>query len=195
MPSENKTAYAILGLLCHEPMSGYDIKKRIQHSIARFWDAGYGQIYPSLRHLTEQGLVTVATGGGAGRPDKKVYSITEQGRAQLISWLSEPSATEYVRYEILLKLFFGNWIGVDRNVEMIKQFRARYQRELGELQAATRNLRQVLPESPDHLYFLLTAMFGARVYQAYLDWADDAVNLLQPSSGSRPGEIKGGALS
>ncbi len=112
---DNKTIYAILGLLHHEPFSGYDIRKRIETSVGYFWDAGYGQIYPALRKMAAAGLVTSETEKNEGRPDRKVHALTEKGRLELHKWLEEPAAREYVRYEILLKLFFGSLVPAKRN--------------------------------------------------------------------------------
>lgn len=176
--TENKTAYAILGLLNHEPLSGYDIRKRIEGSIGLFWDAGYGQIYPALKRLADKGLVEGKAEKSGGRPDKKVYRITEKGRRKLENWLVEPTAKEYVRYEILLKLFFGSLVDTERNIETIREFRARYTELLGTLEEYELNLRRVLPESQDHLYYLSTVRFGLHIYRAYLDWADEALEML-----------------
>lgn len=41
------------------------------------------------------------------------------------------------------------------------------------------NLNEVLAENEDHVYYLLTVMFGEKVYKAYLDWAGEAVELLK----------------
>ncbi|MGE5549529.1 MAG: PadR family transcriptional regulator [Bacteroidota bacterium] len=176
---DNQTIYAILGLLHHEPLSGYDIRKRIENSIGYFWDAGYGQIYPSLRKMTVAGLVTSETERNEGRPDKKIYSLTEKGRIELRKWLEEPATREHVRYEILLKLFFGSLIPAARNLETVENFRARYAEKLARLEEYGRNLRRVLGEDQDHLYYYLTVLFGQHVYRAYLDWADQAGDLLK----------------
>ncbi|MGH9601902.1 MAG: PadR family transcriptional regulator, partial [Terriglobales bacterium] len=47
----NTTRFALLGLLSLGPQSGYDLKKRMEQSIAHFWSESYGQIYPTLRRL------------------------------------------------------------------------------------------------------------------------------------------------
>ena len=49
MAQQNTTAYILLGLLSHEPASGYDLKKKIDLMISQFWEVGYGQLYPTLR--------------------------------------------------------------------------------------------------------------------------------------------------
>ena len=50
--------YAILGLLSREDMTGYDIAKIFNAELANFWNAKHSQIYPELKRLTEEGLVT-----------------------------------------------------------------------------------------------------------------------------------------
>lgn len=66
----NQSQYALLGLLSMGPMSGYDMKQLSEWSVGHFWREGYGQIYPSLKRLTEVGLVKRKTERNAGRPDQ-----------------------------------------------------------------------------------------------------------------------------
>ncbi|MCL4516895.1 MAG: PadR family transcriptional regulator [Firmicutes bacterium] len=189
MAIDNRTVYIILGLLNHEPMSGYDMKKRIEVSISQFWDVGFGQLYPTLKKLEADGMIVRAGEHHPGRPDRYVYSITDRGRQLLRRWLEEPASKEYVRYEILLKLFFGGLVGREANIAAIEAFRARYSGAADLLAAYGEELRLALGDSPDHLYYLLTVIFGEKVYKAYLEWAEEALKLLQShqsSGGDQP---------
>jgi DNA-binding PadR family transcriptional regulator len=179
MSKENTTLYAILGLLTHEDMSGYDIKKRIDSSINNFWCAGYGQIYPALKVLEKDGFVTKAAGANVKGPERIIYSITESGRKMLIDWLETSSEKEYVKYEILLKLFFGNMLSVQDNIKKIMEFRTRNQEKLKMMELFSENLEKVLADNRDHYYYYLTVLFGKYTYKAYLDWADEAVKILE----------------
>jgi DNA-binding PadR family transcriptional regulator len=163
-------------------MSGYDMSKRIESSISQFWDVGFGQLYPTLKKLEAGGMIAGTEAHSPGRPDRRVYSITDLGRQLLRQWLEEPAAREYIRYEILLKLFFGCLVEPETNIATIEAFRARYADIAKRLEGYAKNLRQVQGESPDHLYFLLTVMFGEKLYKAYLDWAEEALDLLRPDS-------------
>src|SRR5918999_5504170 len=107
---EIKSKYAILGMLSIEPMSGYDIKKEVETSISNFWTESYGQIYPVLRKLIGEKLVTKTVESEAGKPDRHVYALTAQGRKELRRWLREGFAPKIQRNEFLLKLFFGEEI-------------------------------------------------------------------------------------
>ncbi len=173
------TNYVILGMLNHQPMTGYDIKKRIKQTVGHFWNAGFGQIYPALKRLKSQGQVAMEVVRGDKSPDRKVYSITEAGQVALLVWLRKPAGREYARYEILLKLFFGSGLGPEGNLATIQAFRDRSQKVYATMLAFEKDLRGLLADSPDHLYYLLTVLFGKKVYAAYLEWADEAADLLK----------------
>ena len=197
MPQDNRTIYIILGLLSHEPMTGYEIKRRVTTTISFFWEVGYGQIYPALRQLQKDGLVTMKTEARENRP-RKVYTITESGRTELKNWLHIPAIRESERHEILLKLFFGSQIPVQANLQNIASFRKRSAAVLETLTAFEENLRPIT-SNPDHLYYLLTVRFGEYLYKAYLDWVDEATATLQkftsgeghPPSGAEDAESLG----
>ena len=90
MPRENKTKYAVLGLLTYAPLSGYDIRRIYDQSLGNFWSESYGAIYPILKRLEEEGLATREVQHQAGKPDRNVYTITELGRDELHRWLAQP---------------------------------------------------------------------------------------------------------
>src|SRR5579859_2559184 len=123
MAKENKSRYAILGMLSTEPMSGYDIKKAIENSVANFWNESYGQIYPILKQLADMGLTTSHTEKQEGKPERYVYTLTDKGREELLHWLTEPVEHAVERNELLLKLFFGRQNSIADNVEHVQQFR------------------------------------------------------------------------
>jgi DNA-binding PadR family transcriptional regulator len=179
MGKENTTFYVILGLLTHEDMTGYDIKKRVDNIISNFWSAGYGQIYPALRMLEQEGLVNKSTTDASKGTEKFIYSITESGRSRLLEWLTAQGEKEQLKYEILIKLFFGNNLSKGKNLQRIEEFRERRRKSLRKMDMFKRSLHQVLDESDDHFYYYLTVLFGEHVYRAYINWADEAVKLLK----------------
>ena len=175
---ENNTRYILLGLLSHENLSGYDIKKRIDLAISRFWPVGYAQIYPTLAQLEQEGFVTKIVEAGGKGPPRNVYTITETGRHYLHEWLSVSEEKEYVRYEILLKLFFGAGVPAQSNLARIEDFRERQETNLMQVRQFRKELEGILQESDDHLYYYLTVLFGEQIYTAYLNWAQQARILL-----------------
>ena len=53
----NILSYAILGLIDKERITGYDLTKRFNASVADFWSANQSQIYPELKKLVQPELV------------------------------------------------------------------------------------------------------------------------------------------
>jgi DNA-binding PadR family transcriptional regulator len=101
--------YAILGLLSRKDLHGYAIKKRIERDFGHMWTANYGQIYPALRDLEEEGLVTMIEQVQPRSPTRKMYAITARGREVFRRWLDEtPEKRLTLRDPFLLRFtFFG----------------------------------------------------------------------------------------
>lgn len=96
-----------LGMLTDGAASGYDLKKQFESSFGHFFAAGYGSIYPALSSLAEQGLVNCERISQAGKPDRKVYSITAEGRQFLLKALENTSPCHKVRSEFLAMMCFS----------------------------------------------------------------------------------------
>jgi len=97
------TQTLILAILNFEDASGYEIKKHsTEGSFSHFVDISYGSIYPTLSRLEKDGLVTCRSEAQSGKPDKKVYSITEAGRAEFLSTISQPHQPDKFKSEFLL---------------------------------------------------------------------------------------------
>ena len=97
-----------LGMLIDGEASGYDMKKWFESSFGHFFPAGYGSIYPALATLARNGLVEFEHVPQDGKPDRKVYSITDKGREALVAGLDNPNPSHKVRSEFLATLWFAD---------------------------------------------------------------------------------------
>jgi DNA-binding PadR family transcriptional regulator len=97
-----------LGMLTDGEASGYDLKKFFESSFGHFFPAGYGSIYPALSTLARNGLVEYELVPQDGKPDRKVYSITDKGRDALMEGLANPNPSHKVRSEFLATLWFAH---------------------------------------------------------------------------------------
>ncbi|MHB8600121.1 MAG: PadR family transcriptional regulator [Ktedonobacteraceae bacterium] len=179
MAKENKSRYAILGMLSTEPMSGYDIKKAIENSVANFWNESYGQIYPILKQLADMGLTTSHTEKQEGKPERYVYTLTDKGREELLHWLTEPVEHAVERNELLLKLFFGHEVPVTINIEHVRQFRVLMVELLEKYTGIIACLNEHCMDSPDIPYSRITVSYGLHRTRALLQWCDETIELLQ----------------
>ena len=176
MANEKKMDQVILGLLDHESLTGYEIKKRIDTMLKYFWSASYGSIYPTLNALEKNALVTKENTVESGR-EKIIYTITDSGREQLKEWLALPVTKDELRYETLLKLFFGSAAGREVSIEHIQDFEDKISNELPLIKRSIATLKSIQGEE-DHKYYMLTAMFGEKVFEAYLEWCTMAKEML-----------------
>ncbi|MFD2489787.1 PadR family transcriptional regulator [Amycolatopsis jiangsuensis] len=83
--------HAILVSLSERSGSGYELARRFEKSIGLFWSASHQQIYRVLKRMVREGWVAADVVAQDGRPDKKVYTVSAPGRAELRRWLAEPS--------------------------------------------------------------------------------------------------------
>lgn len=179
MSKENKSRYALLGALSLQPMSGYDLKKFIEEGTGKFWTESYAQIYPVLKQLTKEGLTVSHVERQEGRPERHVYSLTDQGLAALRAWLADPAERQVPRNELLLKLFFGRLASQEVNLEHVQRFRATILQSLQTYAAIEYMLQEQYAASKELPYWLMTLSYGKHEAQALLSWCDETMATLQ----------------
>ena len=97
-----------LGMLTDGEASGYDMKKCFESSFGHFFPAGYGSIYPALATLARDGLVEFEQVPQDGKPDRKVYHLTDKGREALMDGLAKPNPSHKLRSEFLATVWFAH---------------------------------------------------------------------------------------
>lgn len=95
--------HALLVSLSERAASGSELTRRFDKSIGFFWTASHQQIYRVLGRMEKDGWVTSTVVAQQGRPDKKVYDVTEPGRLELQSWIAEPTAGDPLRSSLMVK--------------------------------------------------------------------------------------------
>lgn len=178
MANEKRIDCVILGLLSHEELTGYEIKKRMDTTLKYFWNASYGSIYPALNDLVRRGLA-VKRESAENKRNKLIYTITDEGRNYLKKWLALPVRKDELRYETLLKLFFGNEMGTKQTLLHIEAFQEKIGSQLPYLLDAEQILKENINEDKAHKYYLLTVEFGIKTYRAYLEWCEETKKILK----------------
>jgi PadR family transcriptional regulator AphA len=100
--------YAILGWLSTGPGSGYDLVRQMDFGLNWFWGAKHSQIYPRLKNLESRGLITSKQVTVGTKLEKRIYEITDTGRAAVRAWASEPPSYPPNRDNERLRLIFGD---------------------------------------------------------------------------------------
>lgn len=169
------TVESLLGLLSLEPMSGYEMRKMMEKATSNFWAESFGQIYPALKSMLEDGLIEIApSADDEGHPAKKVYRITERGRQHLQAWLGAPVRHYPRRHELLLKLFFSFQAAPEQALAHIAAWRSDYQADLAKYQQITRDLPRMRAGHPGLPFFQLVVRYGLLEAEMVLRWCDEA---------------------
>ncbi len=159
--------YAILGLLHYRNMHGYEIKGHIERHFGHMWTINYGQLYPNLKSMQEEGLITLAdvSPSDLGGPHKKLYAITANGREAFVSWLeSEDISPMVLRDPFLMRFIFFGFSSKEQAVKIIdhqiKMYEEQYTRR-------TQHLERWRRRGP---YVRLVAELGVEFNQMYVKW-------------------------
>lgn len=179
MGKENKSRFAILGMLSLSPMSGYDLRKIIESSVGHFWNESYPQIYPMLKQLTEEGLTTCSIAKQQGKPDRNTYTLTDKGWKELEQWLREPFESQVQRNELLLKLFFGGYAPALVSIEHVQRQRAMQEQLLHTYNQTEEQIKAKWEHHPHLPYWLLTLSMGKHVAHALIAWCDETLTILE----------------
>ncbi|MDF2935640.1 MAG: hypothetical protein K0Q90_1013 [Paenibacillaceae bacterium] len=154
----NKLSYGLLSLIAVEPCTGYDLTQRIQ----LFWNANHSQIYPLLAQLEEKGLVRFTLVPQTDKPDKKVYTITPEGKDAVRHWIFEPTDNPVVRDEFALKIFSLFLVDKPAVRSLLEEKMRLLDERLARLNKRLQQLSE-RREPGDELYDLASPMFGAQI--------------------------------
>lgn len=128
----SKLGYALLGLLARESLTGYELTSRVRERIGFFWGARHSQIYPELPKLEAGGFVTYEPVEQEGKPDKKVYSITDAGFSALAEWAVVPARPGPTRDEMTLKAYSTWAADSEEAARMFRDEECRHRDQLAE---------------------------------------------------------------
>jgi DNA-binding PadR family transcriptional regulator len=128
--------------------TGYEIKQLVDVSTRFFWSASYGQIYPELRRLEEQGLIRGRDAATNGRA-RREYDLPPAGNEAIDGWVrsAEPPTLE-TRDEGLLKLFFSDGLDPDEHRALLASMRARHEAVVASLRSIEDVARERGPGGP-----------------------------------------------
>ena len=168
-------AHAILGILRDQPMTGYDLKTRcFDQSIAHFWPADQAQIYRTLDRMATEGWLASAVEMQEGRPSRKVYRLTDAGRAELDRWLRTEQPLTAYREPFLIQLFFAEGLSDGAIEELLARRRELHQRRLAQYRAIPLPELDQLAGDRRLLLQRLTLEYGIAQEEAQLAWIDRA---------------------
>lgn len=174
--------HGILGLLNYGDMTGYEIMEVFRDSLNFFWSAQTSQIYRELQGLEKRSWVKKTIVPQQGKPDKNVYSITEEGKQELRKWLADGNLGLSPRVPVLMKVFFMGERSREENIRYFKQLKEAcegFLESLGVVPGHIEAYGNCIDEKEKTVYWQMTVEYGKRNMQMCIDWAQNCIERLE----------------
>jgi DNA-binding PadR family transcriptional regulator len=171
--------HAILTALLDDDLTGYQLAKEFDVSLGFFWSASHQQIYQSLKRLSSDAFIEAREVTQTGKPDKRIYSLTQLGRDHLDSWVLGETKKRRTTDELFVKLYNLGHSSTAPIVEAVEQRQHSHREKLmlyRKIQARNYAEPSELPNHKKGIYLALLA--GIHQEQSSLAWCDEALVLL-----------------
>lgn len=153
----------VLGLLStHDGLTGYEINDIVRNQLNYFYDGGYGMIYPTLKKLEKEGLVTKEKITQDEKPNKNIFYITDSGKEEFELIVNQKTEPEVFKSDFLLKLYFGDSLSESKKRMFLKEELARKKEDLSALET---NLNKWIKNGMSE-YQRFTVDYGIAYYKA-----------------------------
>jgi len=158
----------VTGMVLHESLTGYEIKKEIEIGIGNFYKSSNGNLYPTLKKLTDKGHLVLTEQTRVSRL-KKYYRATELGKAAFFDWLIEPIDANPITPVILTKVFFFGELEEDIRRQQLQAYELHVQQILD---AHKKMEAQLLASNMDKTYYygVSTLYYCLQTIQGMLRW-------------------------
>lgn len=161
--------FIILGMLLHENLTGYDLKKRIENGIGIFYRASFGSLYPCLRMLLKKRFVLV-TEIPDGKRMKKYYTLTELGRSAFFDWLIQPmDLNSNGTSTHLAKVYFFDKLEQKERDQQLLEFELNNVNYLRKLKLLEKEFIAMYDKDDDY-YKLSTLYYGICIIEQTIKW-------------------------
>lgn len=173
--------YAILGLLNHKSMTGYEISTEFKSALNEFWSAKHSQIYPELKKLVDEGMATFEVEISGNVLEKKVYTITEEGRRDFLQWLATDQPMEATPKDVFrLRVFFSDDLDKTTRIELLESHLAQHEQRLDYLRNILGKFEGVDDLIGNHLMGDYMVLTGAIMREEMsCQWVKKCIELLE----------------
>jgi len=162
---------ALLGFLMARPRHGYELYQELSRELGRVWELGLSKLYAELNQLEEAGLVEPQTEPQSGRPARKVYHLTPEGRAVFLEWVRQPTPyLRHIRVEFLARLYFFRRLSLDGLDEAVA-------RQQAVCRAQIERFEQLAGEADD-AFRRCVLEFRRGQLEAVVHWLDRCLEIL-----------------
>ena len=177
--------HGMLGLINLMPMTGYELDKEFKESLKYIWQAKSSQIYSELDNMEKKGWLVSERIMQDEKPNKRVYSITEAGKSELLNWMSTPESDVKNaltgKNAFLFRVLLAGSLSKEQALRLLHSFRdVCLARKVTQEDIRTAIARDELQyDSKQILFFELVALHGEMVNQTRLAWIEKAISIVE----------------
>lgn len=174
--------HGILGLLSYYDRTGYEIMEVFKDSLNFMWNANTSQVYRELNNLKEAGWATVTEVEQQGKPDKKIYSITDGGREELMKWLTDCENFKLPNQPMLMKLFFGGMLSKEDALKALDSIKDSHLERSCELENIIPKIDTYKKDTNNDYYAMfwdMTLDFGKMYCESVVKWCDECITKIK----------------
>ncbi|MFT7684921.1 MAG: DNA-binding PadR family transcriptional regulator [Candidatus Azotimanducaceae bacterium] len=172
-------SHAIMTALLEEELTGYELAKKFDVSLGFFWGASHQQIYQELKQLNNNRLISGEDVDQQGKPNKRVYALTELGRENLDHWVLGETKVKPGKDELLVKLYNIGHSQKNHILDHLKDRRREHETRLAlyrKIESRQYLEPKKLPLNKKGIYLALLG--GILQSETAIEWCDSSINLL-----------------
>ncbi|MEC4017803.1 PadR family transcriptional regulator [Streptomyces sp. H27-D2] len=182
--------HAVLAALLDGEYSGYQLAKAFDVGVANFWYALPQQLYLELAGLERDGLVAGRRVVQETRPNKRLFTVTAAGLAELERFAVAASKPSFIRDDLLVKVQAIDRIGAE---PVIAQLEERAAVATGRIEVFGKLLQRLRGDETEERYLrdgerigpYLTCLRGREFEQGHHDWCLRTAELLRSREAAR----------
>lgn len=170
----------ILGMLLYKNLTIYDMKKALDEGINQFFTTSFGALHPAVNKLMDRGFTDAVKVLENGRA-KKVYSLTDSGKAYFLEWLEKDISMSKVQEEGLLRVFFYKELSKRKQISLLQK----YVNEMKERVVALKHIKAFQQTAKKEIpkkyveafnYRVTTIDFGLGYYTFAIEWYERLID-------------------
>jgi len=176
--------HGLLGLLRYKERTGYELAKLFEMSLNDFWHAQSSQIYRELNRLEDKGFVTSQHVAQQGKPNKRVYTITDAGQEEFMKWTTTEADLYKNRQSPLLLYTFFAASAPEVALQRLRRFRDMlpklideqmpiYQDVIEQMKATTPNAEK------EAVFWQMTHLYSKMEAEFIIKWTDEFIKILE----------------
>ena len=177
--------HGLLGMINLKPMTGYELDREFKESLKYIWQAKSSQIYNELNKMEQSGWLISERVMQDEKPNKRVYSITEEGKTELMDWMATPEIDVNNaltgKNAFLFRVLLGGSLSKEQALKLLHSFRdvclVRRTTQEGIRTAIARDEHEY--DHENIMFFNLVALHGEMTLKARLEWVEKAITIVE----------------